>query len=258
MRIATFNCNSVRKRLPTILDWLEKNDPDLLALQETKCTDKDFPADAFLVAGWNVVFRGEKSYNGVAMITRRRPDEISFGLGDDDGQSETRFAHVTLDDVHVLNTYVPQGSELDSPKFQFKLEWFKRVRRYLDHHFDPAADRVLWTGDLNVAPTEADVHSPKTLWPHVCFCQEVIDAFKDVLDWGLVDVFRKHLPEPETFTFWDYRIRGAVKRKAGWRIDHVQATPPLAERSRACTVDIAPRLMPSPSDHTFVYADFEL
>lgn len=258
MLIATFNCNSVRKRLEHILAWLATHQPDVLALQETKATDADFPAAPLQDAGWHVVFRGEKTFNGVAVITRRPPDAVSFGLGDDDGESETRFAHVTLGGVHILNTYVPQGSEMDSPKFQLKLEWFARFRRYVAARFDPAADRVVWVGDLNVAPTAADLYDPEGTWPHVCYSQPVIDAWQEVVDWGFVDVFRKHLPQPKVYTFWDYRLPAAVKRDLGWRIDHILATRPAADASRECTVDLQPRLAESPSDHTFVAARFEM
>jgi exodeoxyribonuclease-3 len=256
MRIATFNCNSVRKRLEAILSWLDRHNPDVLALQETKCTDDAFPASAFREAGWKVAFRGEKSYNGVAVATREEPDSVQFGLGDDDGLSEARFCHLELGGVHILNAYVPQGSALDSAKFQFKLEWLARVRTFLEARFDPASDRVVWVGDLNVAPTAADVHDPKSIWPHVCYCQEVLDAFQDVTGWGLIDVFRKHLPDPGTFTFWDYRVRNAVERNVGWRIDHVLATEAAAGASRSCAVDVEARKAEGPSDHTFVYADF--
>lgn len=259
MRIATFNCNSVRRRIGTVLAWLEHYQPDLLALQETKCTDRDFPADAFMMAGWQVAFRGEKSYNGVAMVTRRPPDKVSFGLQDgDNGASETRFAHATIGGTHILNAYVPQGQDLESPKFQFKLEWLRRVKTYLASHFDADRDRVVWVGDLNVAPTPDDVHSPKTIWPHVCFCEAVAAEFAHVVDWGLVDIFRKHLPAPGNFTFWDYRVAHAVQRNMGWRIDHILATRAVAGRSAGCAVDTAPRRGENPSDHTFVYADFDL
>ena len=256
MLIATFNCNSVRVRLPIILAWLGQHQPDVLALQETKCTDEDFPAAAFAEAGWQVAFRGEKKYNGVAMVTREKPDDISFGLGDDEGQSETRLALLRLGDVHVLNTYVPQGTQLESDRFRFKLEWFARLRAVLDARFDAATSRLVWVGDLNVAPTADDVYNPKEFWPHVCYCQEVIHAFADVVSWGLVDVFRKHLPDPGTYTFWDYRLRGALSRGLGWRIDHVLATEPMASASADCFVDVEPRRADRPSDHTFVAARF--
>jgi len=259
MRIATFNCNSVRRRLEPILAWLEQQQPDVLALQETKVVDRDFPGAAFAEAGWQVACRGEKSYNGVAVVSRRQADEISFGLGDGDGgESETRLAHLRFGDLHLINTYVPQGQALESPKFQFKLAWLGRLRAYLDGRLDAARDRVVWLGDLNVAPTELDVHSPKTIWPHVCYCQAAIDAFQQVVDWGFEDVFRRHLPGPGVFTFWDYRVPNAVQRNLGWRIDHVLATPALAAASTGCFVDRQARLQDNPSDHTLVVADFDI
>ena len=257
MLIATFNCNSVRVRLPIILAWLEKHSPDVLALQETKCTDEQFPADAFTEAGWFVVYRGQKSYNGVAMVTAELPEEVSFGLGDDDA-SEARLASVRLGDVHVLNTYVPQGQAPGTEQFQFKLDWLDRLRAYLERRFDPAKSKLVWVGDLNVAPEAIDVYDPKLLWPHACYCQDVIDALASVTSWGLVDVFRKHLPGEGIYTFWDYRMRGSVRRNLGWRVDHVLATPPAASASTECFVDVEPRRAERPSDHTFVAARFDL
>ena len=257
MIAATFNCNSVRQRLGQILEWLAVERPDLLALQETKVQDHEFPAAELEGAGWHVVFRGQKSYNGVAVITREPPSEVSFGLGDGDGgESEPRLAHVLYRGVHVVDTYVPQGQALDSPKFAHKLEWLARLRRYFERRFDPARDRVLWLGDVNVAPSPIDVYDSKRVWPHVCHCQEVIDAFESVASWGFEDVFRKHLPGEGVFTFWDYRARSALEANRGWRIDHVLATAPLAGHSREVRVDVEARRAPKPSDHTFVLARF--
>jgi len=256
MRIATFNCNSVRSRLGIILDWLSTRTPDVLALQETKVRDEEFPHAAFAEAGWQVTFRGEKSYNGVAMITREAPAGAWFGLGDDGGESETRLAHIQYRGVHVVNAYVPQGRDLDHEQFRFKLAWFERLGRYFACRFKPQRDKVVWLGDLNVAPTPIDVYDHKRIWPHVCHCQPVSDAFQAVLDWGFVDVFRKHLPDSGTFTFWDYRMRDSVARNAGWRIDHILATPAMARSSVSCSVDREPRLREKPSDHTVVVAEF--
>jgi exodeoxyribonuclease-3 len=258
MRVATFNCNSVRARLPILLGWLEAHRPDAVALQETKVADAAFPETAFRDAGWEVVYRGEKGYNGVAVVSRKAPAEVVFGLGDDEGESEPRLACVRLGPVTIVNTYVPQGRALDSPHFSEKLEWFARLRRFLEARFDPERDRVLWTGDLNVAPEPKDVYDSKKVAPHVCHCDEVTEAFAAVRGWGLEDVFRKHLPEEGVFTFWDYRVRDALARNIGWRIDHMLATPRLAESSTACAVDTDPRRAERPSDHTFVYADFDL
>ncbi|HUT56271.1 MAG TPA: exodeoxyribonuclease III [Phycisphaerae bacterium] len=256
MLIATFNCNSIRQRLEAVLKWLAEHKPDALALQETKCRDEQFPAEAIREAGWHVAFRGEKSYNGVAVITRDEPDEVSFGLGDDDGASQTRFAHVRLGGVHLLNAYAPQGRQIGAEPFVFKLEWFVRLREYLGRHFDPARSKVVLVGDLNIAPTPADVYDSKAVWPHVCHCQQVVDAYEGLIDWGLVDVFRKHIPGEGAFTFWDYRMPRAVERNTGWRLDHVLATGPLAQTSTDCFVDLAPRTADKPSDHTFVAATF--
>lgn len=256
MRIATFNCNSIRIRLPAILSWLDEFSPDILALQETKVVDTDFPAQPLLDKGWYVVFRGEKSYNGVAVITRDKPESHSFGLGDDAGESESRLAHVRVGGIDLVNTYVPQGQGLDSEKFRFKLTWLARLRSYFEKIVTPS-NPLVWVGDINVAPTPIDVYDSKAVWPHVCHCQEVIDAMAGVVALGFTDIFRKHLPDPEIFTFWDFRQRGSVSRNRGWRIDHILATNPLAEKSISCHVDREARARERPSDHTFVYADFQ-
>ncbi len=258
MRIATFNCNSVRKRLGLIIDWLSRHRPDVLALQETKVVDEDFPASALAEAGWHAVYRGQKGYNGVAMLSRMRPQLVSFGLQDgDEGESEPRLVRIRYGGVDIINTYVPQGRSLETAHFQFKLAWFKRLRTYFERQFgDAAATDAVWVGDLNVAPEARDVHDSHKIWPHVCHCQEVIDSFKTVVDWGWVDVFRQFLPEEGVFTFWDYRVRGAVERGLGWRIDHVLATPSMSARARGCQVDVQSRRGESPSDHTFVISDW--
>ncbi|MCL2000584.1 MAG: exodeoxyribonuclease III [Planctomycetes bacterium] len=257
MRIATFNCNSIRVRLSAVLAWLDKHSPDILALQETKCVDQDFPAGEFTERGWHIAYRGEKSYNGVAVVTKSKPEQTSFGLGDDAGESATRLVHIRTGEIDLINTYIPQGQSLDSDKFKFKLEWLARLRRYFDKNFRDANNaRLAWVGDLNVAPTSIDVYDSRAVWPHVCHCEQVIDAFLAVHSFGFIDVFRKHLPAAGIYTFWDYRQKGALERNRGWRIDHILASPLLASRSSACAVDIEPRQADRPSDHTFVYADF--
>ena len=254
MRIATFNANSIRTRLPIILDWLNTQDPDLLAIQETKAQDKDFPKETFTHAGWHVEFAGEKSYNGVALISRRKPDFISFGLGDDSGESNTRMLHARFGEINLINTYVPQGRAVDHEMFGFKLKWLARLKDYIATKL--SEQQIVWVGDLNVAPTPIDVHNSSRIWGHVCHCQEVTDAFNDVCSLGFTDIFRKFLPDAENYTYWDYRVKNAVERKIGWRIDHILATGALVDLARDCKVDIEPRLKEKPSDHTFVYADF--
>lgn len=253
MKITTFNCNSIRSRLDIVIPWLESNRPDILALQETKVEDGTFPAQAFERAGWHVRFRGEKRYNGVAMVTTEPPEEISFGLADgDDGASEARLALARLGDLFILNTYVPQGAAFDSDKYAFKCEWLARLKRYLARRFDPERDRLVWVGDLNIAPLPRDVHDHKRIWPHVCHCEDMTNIYDGFISWGLVDIFRKHLPDEGIFTFWDYRVKDSVGRNVGWRIDHVLATKVVADQSVSCSVDTEARTLPKPSDHTFV------
>ncbi|MDR3210865.1 MAG: exodeoxyribonuclease III [Planctomycetota bacterium] len=259
MRVATFNCNSIRVRLATILKWLDAYSPDILALQETKVTDPLFPVEEFRRHGWWVGYRGEKTYNGVAVVCRKEPETLEFGLGDgDQDKSATRLCHVRVDGLDLVNTYVPQGQSLDSEKFAFKLAWFERLSDYFQRLSPPGKGRVVWVGDLNVAPEAIDVYDSRAIWPHVCHCQEVIDAFRKTQAWGFVDIFRRYLPEAGNFTFWDYRQRASLELNRGWRIDHILASPELAKASTDCKVDREPRQDPRPSDHTFVYADFTL
>jgi exodeoxyribonuclease III len=255
MIIATFNANSVRSRLDTILQWLKTHKPDVVCIQETKVEDNDFPALAFTGAGYNVVFRGEKSYNGVATISKAKPEEVRFGLDDGAQPDETRVLYTRIGAVNIVNTYVPQGREIDNPMYQYKLEWFKRLKNYFNRHFSPKSS-VVWLGDLNVAPEAMDIHNAAEQENHVCYHIDVRKAFADTVGWGFVDVFRKHHPEPGQYTFFDYRTINAVKRNMGWRVDHILATPPLAKKCVDAHIDLDPRLQPKPSDHTFLVAEF--
>jgi exodeoxyribonuclease III len=256
MRIATFNANSIRVRLSTVLKWMAEMSPDVLCIQETKCVDSDFPSSAFTGLGYHVVFCGEKSYNGVALISRSKPSAVSFGFEDGESADKTRLLCVKVESVHIVNTYVPQGREIDHAMYQYKLRWFRRLKAYFDAKFTPRSSLV-WVGDFNVAPDFPDIHNAEQQLQHVCFHEDVRRAFADVVGWGLVDVFRKHHPEPGQYTFFDYRTINAVQRKMGWRIDHVMATAPMAAKSRDCFIDVEPRKQPQPSDHTFLCADFD-
>lgn len=255
MRIATFNCNSVRSRLDVVLGWLADHAPDVLCLQETKAQDPEFPADAFRLAGWHVAFRGEKSYNGVALVSKTAPDAVSFGL-DSEPADPTRLVHARFGQLHVVNTYVPQGREIDHAMYAYKLEWFARLKTYFQKKIGADAP-LLWCGDLNVARHPIDVANPETKKDHVCYHQAVRDAFEDTLAFGFTDLFRKHNPGLVDYSFYDYRAPFNPDQKRGWRIDYVLATAPLAEKSVAAAIDIAPRARPKPSDHCPLYADLQ-
>jgi exodeoxyribonuclease III len=256
VRIATFNANSIRSRMDVILGWLAANQPDVLCVQETKVQDAEFPREPIEAAGWCVTFRGEKAYNGVALISKKTLSDVAFGL-DDAPHDETRLACARLGKLAVVTTYVPQGRELDHPMFQYKLQWFGRLRQWFDRRFRPD-DLLVWTGDLNVAAEPMDVHRPEDYADHVCFHADVRKAFADCRAWGFVDVFRQFHPGPGLYTFFDYRTPNAAQRGIGWRLDYILASPMLARKATDGAIDMKPRLAPKPSDHTFVFADFDL
>ena len=256
MKIATFNVNSIRARLDIALSWMAANSPDVLCVQETKVQDHEFPVEAFTAEGYSVTFRGEKSYNGVALISRIKPAAVRFGF-DDGPPDESRLLYAKVGPVHIVNSYVPQGREIDHDMYRYKLEWFARLRDYFAGHFSKRS-RLVWLGDMNVAPEAMDIHNADQQGQNVCYHVDVRKAFAETLAWGFVDVFRKHHSEPDQYSFFDYRTPNAVGRKMGWRIDHILATPALAAKSTDAYIDLRPRRQPRPSDHTAVVAEFNL
>ncbi len=219
--------------------------------------DADFPADAFHQLGYHVVYRGQKAHAGVAILSKAVPGLVSYGLDDGGQPDEARLIRALVGEISIINTYVPQGRTPDSPHFQYKLEWLARLQRWFGQHFSPAAP-VLWIGDFNVAPDPIDVYDPKRLEKHVDFHPDARAALERVKDWGFVDVFRLHCPEPGQYTYWDYRIRTALDHNSGWRVDHIWATQTLADKSTRAWIDVDARHAPRPSDHTFLIAEFAL
>jgi len=256
MKIATFNANSLRSRLPIMLKWLDENKPDALCVQETKVQDVDFPADAFADSGYEFVFRGQKKYNGVAIFSNGEITNVGFGL-DEEPKDPARMITATVNGVAIVNTYIPQGQSRESEKFEYKLEWFKRLGKYFDKHF-ASSDPVIWLGDFNIAAQSRDVYNPEGLWGSVCYCQEVQDELSEIMKWGFVDVFRQHCDEAQQYTFWDYRQPNGFKRNLGWRLDYIMATKNLAKKCTACWIDKEPRAAERPSDHTFLVAQFDM
>ena len=256
VRIASFNVNSVRVRLDIILGWLAAASPDVLCLQETKVTDDKFPAAAFEEAGYGAVFSGEKTYNGVAILSALPLTDVRMGF-DDEGLWSTRLISAAAGGVTVVNAYAPQGSHPSSPKFSEKLEWFGLLHDWFDRNFRPA-DPVVWAGDFNIAPEPRDVYDPAGLAGQVGFHPDEHAVLARLRAWGFVDVFRLHEPGEAQYTFFDYRLRGGVRSGLGWRVDHIWATRPVASRSTRAWIDLAPRLLERPSDHTPIVADFDL
>jgi len=256
MKFATFNTNSIRARLSSILGWVKRENPDILCLQETKVQDQDFPVTTFETAGYHVTFKGEKSYNGVAIISKHPLDHIRFNLYNTEEEA-ARFISARICDIPVINAYVPQGFAPGTEKFEYKLRWLRDLLGYIGRNYDPGYP-LLVAGDFNVALEPIDVFDPEQLRGEVGFHPDEQAIMRELLDWGFVDIFRKHKPEGGHYTFWDYRIPNALKRKMGWRIDYVLATAPLAAKSTDAWVDTEARMRERPSDHTFLIAEFDL
>jgi exodeoxyribonuclease-3 len=254
MKIATWNVNSIRVRLPHVLDWLAQQQPDVLCLQETKVIDENFPVADFQQAGYSSTYVGQKTYNGVATLSRLPADAIVRELPGADGVQK-RLLAATVDGVRVVNVYVPNGETVDSDKYGYKLGWLKALRIFLKAERE-AHPRLVLLGDFNIAPEERDVHDPKLWEGHVLFSDPEREAFRAFVADGLVDVFRKFDQPSASFSWWDYRM-GGFRRDLGLRIDHILASPALASTCRACHIDRAPRALERPSDHAPVLADFE-
>jgi len=253
MKIATWNVNSLKVRLPHVLQWMETEQPDVLGLQETKLTDEAFPRDEIEAAGYRVAFSGQKTYNGVAVLSRRELGDVVTDLpGLDDPQR--RVLAVTAGDLRFLNLYVPNGQAVGSEKYEYKLAWLEKARDYIASQVEAHA-RFAAVGDFNIAPEDRDVHDPES-WAGEVLCSEPErEAFRQFLATGLTDSFRLFDQEEGTWSWWDYR-QGAFRRNNGLRIDHILVSPALADACTGCRVDKGPRGWERPSDHTPVVAEF--
>jgi exodeoxyribonuclease-3 len=253
VKIATWNVNSVRARLDRLVAWLARHSPDALCLQELKVADEAFPFEAIERAGYRAVVHGQKTYNGVAILAREEPTDVACGLGDDIDDPQARLIAATVGGVRVLSAYVPNGGEVGSAKWDYKLAWLARLRRYLDAPCQ-AGQPLALCGDLNIAPEARDVHDP-VLWEgSVLFHEALRGAFAQLHDWGLTDAFRLHHSEGGLYSWWDYRML-AFPKNAGLRIDHILLTAPLASRCTAVVIDRAERKAQQPSDHAPVVAE---
>jgi len=257
MRIASFNANSIRNRLDVILVWFESHDCDVLCVQETKVRDEEFPLDPILRAGLHCVFKGQKGYNGVAIISRSQMDDVRIGRDGSD-EEEARLISARVANVTIVNTYIPQGTSVDSPRFAQKIGFIRSMREYFLQSYTPQ-DMVAWVGDFNVAREPIDLYDPEGFAGQVCYHPDEQAALDFAQSWGFVDVFRKHHPgEPNQYTFWDYRIPNGFKRRMGWRLDQIWASEALAARCVDSFIDPVPRSLEKASDHTFIAADFEM
>jgi exodeoxyribonuclease III len=255
VKIATWNVNSIKSRLQHVLTWCEATQPDVLCLQETKCIDAKFPHQRIRSFGYDhIVFHGERSYNGVAIISKYPIAEVQKNFPDDEASAPKRLIAGTIDGIRVVNVYVPHGTRQGTDKFTFKLDWTARLRKYFNETYG-TKDNVLLCGDLNVAPHELDVWNPSLWRDKVHFTKPERDAIQDLKKWGFVDVFRQINEDVKEFSWWD-QFRHSFEKDRGLRIDHIWASPPLATRCLDCWIDKDPRGWEHPSDHAPVVAEF--
>ena len=255
MKIATWNVNSILARLPHVLRWLDSAQPDVLCVQETKCTDDKFPFDEISRAGYCASVFGQQSYNGVAILARNECVDVQRGNYEDEEGAHARLLTGTIDGLRIVNVYIPNGQSVGSEKFHFKIDWMRRLRAFFDNNYDFASPVIL-CGDFNVAPEDRDVHNP-LLWQGRIMCsQEERTALDEIKRWGFTDAFRLHHEEGGQFSWWDYRA-GAFRRNLGLRIDHMWVTKSLVARSVNTWIDLEPRTWERPSDHAPVLAKFE-
>lgn len=255
MKLATWNVNSLKVRLPQVLDWLAANPVDALCLQELKLTDDKFPLDAFTEAGYQAVWAGQKTYNGVAIISRETGSAMVRNIPTMDDPQQ-RVLAITLPspvgDIRVICAYCPNGQSLDSEKYPYKLDWYQHLHQWVAEELK-TYPRLALLGDYNIAPADADVHDPAKWEGQVLVSEPERAAFNGLLGLGLTDSFRQFEQPERTFTWWDYRQLG-FRRNAGLRIDHILLSEPLAKLCTGCVVDKGPRGNEQPSDHAPVIA----
>jgi len=253
MKIATWNVNSLKVRLPHVLDWLADAQPDALCLQETKTEDGGFPFAPLAEAGYQAIHNGQKTYNGVAILTRGATQDTVRDLpGFDDPQK--RLITATVDGVRLVCAYMPNGQAVGSDKYKYKLRWLAALADWLREEL-MRYPRLALLGDFNIAPDDRDVHDPAA-WQGQILCSEPERAaFRKFIDLGLADAFRLFDQPEKSFSWWDYRMMG-FRRNLGLRIDHILLSPSLAESCQSCSIDKAPRKLERPSDHAPVTAEF--
>ncbi|USX29314.1 exodeoxyribonuclease III [Oxalobacteraceae bacterium OTU3CINTB1] len=257
MRIATFNVNGIGSRLPALLQWLQETQPDAVCLQELKAPQEKFPEAAINEAGYQAVWHGQKSWNGVAILARGvAPIEVGRGLPGDPEDEQSRYIEAVVNGVLIAGLYLPNGNPAPGPKFDYKLKWFERLITHSARLLDSGTPTVI-AGDFNVMPTELDVYKPERWGDDALFRPEVREAFHRLLAQGWTDALRTMHPGETIYTFWDY-FRNAYGRNAGLRIDHLLLSPDLAPSLKAAEVDRDVRGREKPSDHAPVWIELDI
>jgi exodeoxyribonuclease III len=255
VKIATWNINSIGSRIQHVIEWCEANQADVVCLQETKCVDEKFPQQRFKRIGFeHIVVHGEKAYNGVAIMSKLPLEDVQKNFAGDWADVPKRLIAATIDGIRVVNVYVPHGTNFGSDKFAYKLEWIAKLRKLFDENFT-TDDQVLLCGDLNVAPHEMDVWNPLLLNNKMHFSKPEREAITELKRWGFVDVFRQINGGEREYSWWS-NFHHDFEKDRGMRIDHIWASPPLAQLCTDCWIDKEPRALDQPSDHAPVVAEF--
>lgn len=254
--IVTWNVNSLRVRQEHVLRWLVDHQPDVLCLQETKVVDDLFPLEPFENIGYGAAVSGQKTYNGVAILARHPIEDVVIGFDGKDSEEQKRLIAAKVGGIHVVNSYVPQGSSLDSPKFAYKLDFLEKLAGYFARRHDPAS-QLVWVGDINVAPEAEDVFDVQEMEGEVSFHPSEREALEKIRKWGFEDQFRKFEQGGGFYSWWDYRA-GAFRRNRGLRIDLIWATGALSSRCLSCWMDREERSRERASDHIPVVATYAL
>ncbi len=256
MKIATWNVNSVRSRLERLTNFLFRHQPDIVCLQELKCLEEVFPYNEIRAAGYFAAVHGQKTYNGVAVLSREEADEIRCGFEDNVEDSEARLIWARFGNMQVISVYVPNGSEIGSDKWHYKLAWLERLQKYLIINFPDKDSPLIICGDTNIARDQLDMADPPAWENTVLYHPDIVRPFESILKGGLVDVFREKNPEGKIYSWWDYR-QLAFPRNDGLRLDYILTSRPLAARCTAAYVDRDERKGEKPSDHAPVLAEFD-
>ena len=256
MKIATWNVNSIKARIERLAAFLEREKPDVLCLQELKCVEEMFPLPAIHALGYHAAISGQKTYNGVALVTKKPVKDVERGFGDDSPDTAARHIAATIDGIRVMSVYVPNGQSVGSDKYEYKLDWMKRFRKYLDKNHTPK-DKLVIAGDFNVAPEDRDVYNPEAWRDSVLFSEPEKKALRKIAEFGLEDAFRLHHDEAGAYTWWDYRMLAFPKGR-GLRIDHILLTKGLAKKCTSTRIDRDERKGKLPSDHAPLIAELNV
>ena len=252
MKVASWNVNSINMRLPHVLDWLAAHKPDTLMLQELKCMDEKFPLQEIEAAGYNVAVHGQKSWNGVAILSPHAIEDVMKGLPGDDSDEQSRYLEATINGVRVASIYLPNGNPVDTEKYPYKLAWFDRLIAQAQKLLTTEQPVVL-AGDYNIIPEDRDCYDPAAWAEDALFRLESRQKFRSLLNLGFTDAFRAVNDDDHQYTFWDYQA-GAWPKDHGIRIDHLLLSPQAADRLKTCAIDRAPRAAEKASDHTPIFA----